>query len=260
MKDKITVLLTNDDGIEAPGLQALKREFETREDVVLWTVAPDRGQSSTGHGMSLVRPVFADELAPRTFAVDGLPVDCVYLGLYKLMDTTPDVVVSGINRGANLGKDVIYSGTVAAAREAALNSIHGVASSLVHGSDYEAAAASVVDIACRVARTEADPMLLNLNYPEGSFEGPKFGRLGVRKYPRVVTERIAPLDKRKYYWLGGPPIGDEGAHGTDGWLVGSGVASATFLRLDQTDDDRMADGQEDLPFIGIQEESAEKAR
>jgi 5'-nucleotidase len=251
MTDMLTVLLTNDDGIDAPGIRALEREFASRSDVELWTVAPKLGCSTSSHGMSLSRPVFTEERGPRRFAVDGLPADCVYLALYGLLERRPDVVVSGINRGANLGCDVIYSGTVACAREAALRGVHGVAASLVHGDDYDPAAKSVCEIALKTARlSSVEPLLVNLNYPGGEFFGPCFAKLGARKYPLIVSRRIVPLDNRPYYWLGGPEIEDEEIPGTDGWLIGRQTASATLLRLDQTDDDAMTEAGAMLPFIG----------
>ena len=251
MTQPVTVLLTNDDGINAPGIRALERAFkENYPEAELWTVAPNKGRSTSSHAMNLARPVFVYDKGKRRIAVDGFPADCVYLALYGLMDHPPDVVVSGINAGANLGKDVIYSGTVACAREGAIRGIHGVAASLVNGEEYEPAAKNVAEIAMAVAAQPKKPViLLNLNYPGPDFDGPRLARLGVRKYPHIVSKRAAPLTKASYYWLGGPPIQDEHIPGTDSWLIHRGVASATPLLLDQTDNEGMADGQTLLPFI-----------
>ncbi|MCU0663748.1 MAG: 5'/3'-nucleotidase SurE [Myxococcota bacterium] len=234
MNERPIVLLTNDDGIGAAGLLALERAFAGQDGVETWTVAPARGQSTTSHGMTLYRPVFVEEMCERRFAVEALPSDCVYLALFGLLPRMPAVVLSGINRGANLGQDVIYSGTVAAAREAVVRGVHGIAASLVHGSSYEAAARSARDVTLAVlACSSPSPLLLNLNYPEGEFQGPQLAPLGQRRYPWVVDRRVSPGGSA-YYWLGGPAVLDEEVPGSDGWLVGRGIASATPLQLDQT--------------------------
>ena len=241
MKNSVTVLLTNDDGIDAPGIQALESAFLELEEVELWTVAPNQERSTTSHAMTLSRPVFAEQLGPRRYAVDGVPADCVYLALFGLMEHRPQVVVSGINNGANLGCDVIYSGTVAGAREGVIRGIHGVAASLVRGDAFEPVARSVAAIALEIAgKPVSEPLLLNLNYPGGEWSDVRFGPLGGRQYPHVVEERRAPLTKDNYYWLGGPPVKDKEIQNTDGWLIGQGYASATFLSTDQTDVEKMS--------------------
>jgi 5'-nucleotidase len=235
MTSPLRVLLTNDDGIEAPGLEAFERAFEAIPGVEVWVAAPRNERSTCSHGMTLGRPVFCREAGTRRFAVDGLPADCVYLALFGLMPERPHVVVSGVNRGANLGSDVIYSGTVAGAREATIRGIHGIAVSLVSGDDFTSAAGSAASIAVRVREIPRSPaILLNLNYPGASFGGPLLARLGERSYPEVAEGGVAPLTGERYYWLGGPPVADRLLPGTDGWLIGRGVASATFLTLDQT--------------------------
>ncbi len=250
MGQPLTVLLTNDDGIDAPGLLALEKAFQKLKDVELWVVAPHQGRSTTSHGMSLARPVFTYQHGQRRIAVDGLPVDCVYLAFYGLLKALPDVVVSGINNGANLGSDVIYSGTVAGAREAAVRGVHGVAASLVEGDDFDKVASNVCKIAIELAGRPRQPtLILNLNYPAGEFDGPRFSRLGIRKYPHIVSKREAPLDNQSYYWLGGPPVEDKEVNGTDGWLIGRGIASATWLLLDQTDIEKTAQATSLLPCI-----------
>ncbi len=247
---KLKVLLTNDDGIHAPGISAMERALCELPDLEVWVVAPDRGCSASSHGMTLARPIFTEELGPRRIAVDGKPADCVYLAMFGLMGDRPDVVVSGINHGANLGCDVIYSGTVAGAREGAARGVHGVAVSLVEGNDFDSVAMSAAEIARGIARCPKSPvLLLNLNYPGGQFEGPRMAPLGVRKYPEMVEPRVAQLTNKTYYWLGGPPVEDTQTPGTDGWLIGSGIASATLLRLDQTDERTMTGAQTLVPFV-----------
>ena len=250
----ILVLLTNDDGIEAPGLRALERAFARRPDVETWIVAPDSERSTCSHGMTLHQPIFTKEVGERRIALSGLTADCVYFGMFDCLPRRPSVVISGINRGPNLGEDVIYSGTVAGAREAVVRGVHGVAASLVSGDDFERVANSVVEIGLLVARLPVSvPRLLNLNYPAGDFKGPQFAYLGQRSYPEEAERRVVPISGRDYYWLGGPPVRDKLIEGTDGWLVDKGVASATLLSTDQTDKEAMGEGI--LPFPGANEES-----
>ena len=169
------------------------------------------------------------------FAVGGLPADCVYLALFGLMPTRPDVVISGVNHGPNLGTDVVYSGTVAGAREAVIRRVHGVSASLVEGEDYAPAAKSAAGIALALAASGEPPRLLNLNYPGPSFDGPELAPLGERSYPEEVRPRVDPATGETRYGIGGPPPRDRCVEGTDGWLIARGVASATFLGVDQTD-------------------------
>jgi len=197
--------------------------------------APDAPRSVCGHGMTLDRPISAVRRGDRRFAVGGLPADCVYLALFGLMPRRPDVVISGVNRGPNLGTDVVYSGTVAGAREAVIRRVHGVSASLVSGDDYAAAAKSAAGIALALAATGGPPLLLNLNYPGPVFSGPELAPLGARTYPEEVHERVDPATFETRYTIGGPPVQDRCVPGTDGWLISRGVASATFLGVDQTD-------------------------
>ena len=203
--------------------------------------APDAPRSACGHGMTLTVPVRAVRLGERRFAVGGLPADCVYLALYGLMPRRPDVVISGVNRGPNLGTDVVYSGTVAGAREAVIRRVHGVSVSLVSGDDYASAARSAAGIALALAATAGPPRLLNLNYPGPAFTGPKLAPLGARTYPEEVHERLDPATGETRYTIGGPPVQDRCVPGTDGWLISRGVASATFLGIDQTDREAQED-------------------
>ncbi len=250
---KLTVLLTNDDGIDAPGLAAMEHAFSLMDDVEVWTVAPDGQRSACSHGMTLHRPSFVRECGPRRFATSGLTADCVYFGLFGCLPQRPGVVVSGINAGPNLGTDVIYSGTVAGAREAAVRGIHGVAASLVQGNDYSSVAASVAGVAVQLADSgQQDVRLVNLNYPMGEFSRLSMATLGKRVYPHRVESREAPSGAENYYWLGGPPVEDQKVPGTDGWCISRGMASATFLALDQSLNTH-APGGELLSCLGIEE-------
>src|SRR6266540_6380318 len=199
----VRVLLSNDDGIHAPGLEALAAAFEGDE---VWVVAPDREQSASSHAISLHRPLRMHELMPRWYSVDGTPTDAVYMGLnHVLREARPDVVVSGVNHGPNLGNDVLYSGTVAAAMEAALLGVHAIAVSLASAPphDFEPAARFATALARRIVQSAPPaPLLLNVNVPPGPVRGYRFTRLGRRTYGSEVVEKVDPRG-RKYYWIGG---------------------------------------------------------
>lgn len=232
------VLLSNDDGVHAAGLRALAAAFAGDE---VWVVAPDREQSAKSHAISLHRPLRIGEVGPRRFSVDGTPTDAVYVGLnHVLKGLAPDVVVAGVNHGPNLGNDVLYSGTVAAAMEGALLGCHALAVSLATPPphDFSHAAAFAVALARRVVRDPpARPVLLNVNVPAGPVRGYRFVPLGRRDYGNEVVEKTDPRG-RKYYWIGG----EGGARHDD--IPGSdcntvlldGLASVTPLRLDWTHD------------------------
>jgi 5'-nucleotidase len=232
----LTVLITNDDGIDAAGLHALEDVLAPREDVELWVAAPDAPRSACGHGMTLAKPISVRQVGERRFAVGGLPADCVYAAMFGLMPRRPDVVISGVNRGPNLGTDVVYSGTVAGARETVIRRVLGVAVSLVRGENYAPAASNAVEIALALARLDGPARLLNLNYPGGAFTGPVLARLGERRYPEQTERHVDAETNGVSLSLGGPPVEDGLLPGSDGWLISRGVASATFLAIDQTDD------------------------
>jgi 5'-nucleotidase len=190
--------------------------------------------------MTLAAPISATPRGERRFAVGGLPADCVYLALFGLMPRRPDVVVSGVNRGPNLGTDVVYSGTVAGAREAVIRCVPGVAASLVAGDDYARAARSAAAIALALAAAGGPPRLLNLNYPGATFAGPELAPLGERAYPEEAHPATDAGTGEIRWLLGGPPVADRGVPGSDGSLIARGVASATFLGIDQTDREGIA--------------------
>lgn len=232
------VLLSNDDGVHAAGLRALAAAFEGDE---VWVVAPDREQSASSHAISLSRPLRLTEVAPRWYAVDGTPTDAVYMGVnFVLKDARPDVVVSGINHGPNLGNDVLYSGTVAAAMEGALLGVHAVAVSLAarppHA--FEHAARFAAALARRVVeKAPSAPLLLNVNVPAGPIRGYRFVRLGRRDYGNEVVENTDPRGRR-YYWIGGEGKATfDDAPGTDcGCVFKDRLVSVTPLHLDSTHD------------------------
>jgi 5'-nucleotidase len=230
----VRVLLSNDDGVHAAGLRALQAAFAGDE---VWVVAPDREQSAQSHAISLHRPLRIAELGPRRFAVDGTPTDAVYVGMNHLLrDHRPDLVVAGVNHGPNLGNDVLYSGTVAAAMEGALLGSHAVAVSLAAPPphDFGPAAAFAVALArLVVARAPTRPVLLNVNVPPGPVRGYRFARLGRRDYGNEVVEKTDPRG-RKYYWIGGEGGArhEDIAHSDCNAVLREGLVAVTPLQLD----------------------------
>lgn len=235
------ILITNDDGVEAPGLRALERPLAGWGEV--WTVAPSHERSTSSHSMTLVAPVRVTELGPRRFGVGGTPVDAIFLALFSLLPRRPALVVSGINRGPNLGTDVIYSGTVAAAREAAMRGIPAAAISLVEGSAWSRAARIAARIAApmlaagrRAHTPDGRGLLVNVNVPGRARGRIRLTRLGARRYPEnVERHRIRP--GLVYAWLGLGPLHGDRAPGTDTATVAGGDVSVTVLAIDQTLDD-----------------------
>jgi len=232
------ILLSNDDGIQSEGLTALEASLSPLGE--LFTVAPDRAQSSMSHALTLHRPLRVHELGQRRLAVDGTPVDCVKLALSGLMPARPNLVVSGINKGPNLGDDIIYSGTVSAAIEAALLGIPAIAVSLVtfQAFDFRAAAAFTAELIGKIQERGITPAtLLNVNVPalpREQLKGWKLTRMGKRHYSETIVERIDPRGG-KYYWIGGDDLGFAHDDGTDCMAVHEGYVSVTPLRVDLTD-------------------------
>lgn len=231
------ILITNDDGVSAPGILALSRVLADVADIVV--AAPDRERSATSHSISLDRPLRVDELRAGVYSIDGTPVDCVYLALHHLLRRRPDLCVSGINKGFNLGSDVFYSGTVAGALEAALREIPGIAFSLQPHwpQDFSHAAvfarAMVVGVLARGAGAMPVGTLLNVNMPAGPFTSYQVTRLGRRVYRDQVAVR-EDLRGRSYYWIGGPEVDATDVPGSDLTAVRAGCASVTPLGLDLT--------------------------
>ncbi|HEX9262956.1 MAG TPA: 5'/3'-nucleotidase SurE [Candidatus Binatia bacterium] len=236
------ILLSNDDGIQSEGLTALEESLRNIGDIYgeIYIVAPDRAQSSMSHALTLHRPLRVHEIAPRRLAVDGTPVDCVKLSLTGLLPVKPDLVVSGINKGPNLGDDIIYSGTVSAAIEGALLGIPAIAVSLVTFKDFDfrAAAEFTTTLVERIAEHGIPPKtLLNVNVPaitKNEIKGWRATRMGKRHYSENIIERIDPRGG-KYYWIGGDDLGFADEEGTDCKAVHDGYISVTPLQVDLTD-------------------------
>lgn len=240
------ILISNDDGIESIGIRALSEA--AREFGEVTVVAPHRERSTSGHSLTLHKPLRIFEVEKGFYATTGTPADCIYLGIREILKSKPDRILSGINGGANLGTDVHYSGTVAAAREGALMNIPSYAFSLV-------------DMLSKEPKTTREPMkfevgreiakkilsltletafpshtLLNINIPNLNLEqirGIRVGRQGFRYYANEVTKRVDPRG-RDYYWIGGPYLGFEQQEDSDCHLVDNGFVSVTPLTIDCT--------------------------
>ncbi len=235
------ILVSNDDGIQSEGLRSLVAAVESIDDVVV--VAPDRERSAVSHALTLERPLRADEVKPGWMAVDGTPTDCVNLALNGLLKTRPWLVVAGINRGANLGDDITYSGTVSAAMEAALLGVPGVAFSQVGRAAFEyAQAGNFATALVKCLRLSGVPQdtVLNVNIPEGGCAGFCITRQGKRRYCDAVIEKVDPRG-RKYYWIGGAEGETDGEPGTDFAAIKEGLISLTPLHLDFTNYSSMPD-------------------
>jgi 5'/3'-nucleotidase len=227
------LLVSNDDGYRAAGIAALSAALKQIGDVVV--CAPDGEQSAASHALSLNRPLRLKAHGDGVFSVDGTPADCVYVALHagtRLLPRRPDLVVSGLNHGVNLGDDVFYSGTVAAAREGALKGVASLAVSADVHADREAAAAICARIVESMLRQRLErAILLNVNFPPGSGWKSRATRLGGRAYLDDVEFRRDPRG-REYLWLGGPGVEHRPVAGSDTEAYDEGVIGLTPLVLD----------------------------
>jgi 5'-nucleotidase len=234
VSSKPFILLSNDDGVMAPGISALAESLVDIADVMV--AAPDRERSAASHSISLDRPLRVDQIRPNVFGIDGTPVDCVYLALLHLVPRKPDLCVSGINNGYNLGSDVFYSGTVGAAVEATLRGVPAIAASVERRwpQDFAPAAGFVRSLVQEVLARGRDAIepgtLLNVNLPAGPVRGYHLTSMGRRLYRDQVDVR-QDLRGRDYYWIGGPEEKGEDDPGSDCLAVRSGLASVTPLSL-----------------------------
>ncbi|MGA6827167.1 5'/3'-nucleotidase SurE [Nitrospira sp. NS4] len=232
------ILVTNDDGIHSPGLTALAEALAALGEV--WVVAPDRERTAVAHAVTLHKPLRVHRLAPRTFSVNGTPVDCVNLALLKVMPKPPAVVVSGINKGVNLGDDVLYSGTVSAAMEGTILGIPSIAVSqegrdsfrFSVGAEYAARVVRLV-----LAHGLPEETLLNVNVPnrpQRSIKGVRVTCLSRRRFDNPIIEKLDPHG-RKYYWIAGTRISWSRSRDADHEAIEEGRVSITPIRLDSTD-------------------------
>jgi 5'-nucleotidase len=229
------VLLSNDDGYATPGIRAVREALSGEADVV--TLAPETEQSASSHSLSLHRPLRLRAVEPAVFALDGTPADCVYVALHaktRVLPRRPDLIVSGINHGMNLGQDAFYSGTIAAAREGALRGIPSLATSAHARVDLRAAARASARIALELLRqSPSRGALFNLNFPDAWNGSIRPTHLGSRIYDEIVEFRIDPRG-REYLWIGGPGVRHERDAGSDTDAYDDGYASITPLALDLT--------------------------
>jgi 5'-nucleotidase len=250
------ILVTNDDGIRAVGLLALKAACAEVGEVTV--LAPSHNWSASGHVKTMHKPLRVQEVTlsdgTEALSTSGAPSDAVALALLGLIDRPIDLVVSGVNHGANLGHDVTYSGTVTAAMEAAISNIPAIAISLDtrEQADFEPAARFAAALVREtLARGLPERLLLNVNVPPlaaDEIAGVQVTRMGLRIYRDELVKRIDPRGK-PYYWIGGPaPTGVE-QEGTDIWAVANGYVSVTPIQLDLTCHD-MIDSLQDWELDG----------
>lgn len=249
MNDRLVILLTNDDGVRAAGLTALKKALSPVAQTVV--VAPAAQQSACSHSVTLQRPLRYTRHDTDVYSVDGTPADCVYLALFadRFLPRRPDLVLSGINHGVNLGTDVFYSGTVAGAREAAFRGIPSLALSYDLGeetTDLALLAEISRGMALRLLQASVasgHAPLLNVNFPRGRFQGVLTTHLARRVYQDQVVARVDPYG-REYFWLGGRPANGERAEGSDVDAISRGFISVTPLALEAVDTDHLATAAE----------------
>ena len=239
------VLLTNDDGVHAPGLEVLER-IAARFADELWIVAPSEEQSGAGHSLTLTVPVRLRKLGERRFCVTGTPTDSVMMGLAWIMkDSPPDLILSGVNRGANLGEDVTYSGTVSAAMEGALAGIPSIALSQSYAREgmgdtvpFAAAEAWAERVlAPLIAAPFPARTLVNVNFPAlapDAVKGVRVVRQGIRDYGRLRIDKRTDPRGFNYYWFGLRPIQHTPGHLTDLEAIADGYITVTPLHLDLT--------------------------
>jgi len=232
------ILVSNDDGFRSEGIIALSEALSPLGTV--YVVAPDRERSAAGHSLTLSHPLRVEKVGQRIYAVDGTPTDCVNLAVNGILRKKKiDILVSGINKGGNMGDDITYSGTVSAAMEGTLLGIPSVAVSLASRNHFRFDAAA--EFAARVARKVLSrglpkDTLLNVNLPDvtgGEIRGVKITRQGKRIYGEAVVEKRDPRG-RKYYWIGGDTLQTQDVPGSDLEAVGQNYISITPIHLDLT--------------------------
>lgn len=235
--NNIVILVTNDDGVHSPGIIALFKAMKEFGDAYI--VAPDRERSAVGHSLTLHRPLKVEELRDHVYSINGTPTDAVVIGVNKVLPKRPDIIVSGINRGGNLGDDVTYSGTVSAAIEGTILNISSFAISVpgYKNFHFDTAAAYAAKIARYIIENSLPyDTLLNVNVPnlqKNLVKGMKLTRQGRRIYDGSIKDVFSPWDE-KYYWIGGGvPYWEQGDN-TDIRAVEEGYVSVTPIHLDFT--------------------------
>ncbi|MCP9447798.1 MAG: 5'/3'-nucleotidase SurE [Nitrospira sp.] len=231
------ILVTNDDGVQSAGLMALADAMGKLGEV--WIVAPDRERTAAAHAVTLHKPLRVHPLGKRTYSVSGTPVDCVNLAVLKIMPEPPRLVVSGINRGVNLGDDVLYSGTVSAAVEGTILGVASMAVSQEGGDRFRFEVGAY--FSARVARLileqgVPEETLINLNIPDRplrSITGVRVTALSRRRFDNPIIEKVDPHG-RTYYWIAGTRLSWSRSKDSDHEAIADGAVSLTPLRLDTT--------------------------
>ncbi|MGF1698232.1 5'/3'-nucleotidase SurE [Vibrio kyushuensis] len=236
MKPKLKILISNDDGVHAQGIHALADALKEIAQIII--VAPDRNRSGASNSLTLEQPLRVNEIAPQVYSVQGTPTDCVHFALNELMkDDLPDLVLSGINHGANLGDDVLYSGTVAAAMEGHFLGVQSIAFSLVGKVNFDAAAQVAKQIVEQhIAQPIPTNRLLNVNIPDKDSHSDsiiKVTRLGARHHAENMIKQKDPRG-HDIYWLGPPGKEQDAGEGTDFYAVDKNQISVTPLQVDLT--------------------------
>lgn len=230
------ILVTNDDGIYSDGLHTLVKVLKRLGRVVV--VAPNVERSAASHALTLHRPLRVEKMANDLYAVDGTPTDCINLAVNKILKTKPLVIVSGINKGGNLGDDLHYSGTVSAAVEGGILGIPSIAISLTdrQEKDFSVAANFARRLTKKVLSEGLPPgIILNANVPKNAdIKNYEFTKQGKRNYGDIIVEKIDPRG-RKYYWIGGDEAGFEDISDSDCNAVLAGRISITPIRVNLTD-------------------------
>jgi 5'-nucleotidase len=233
------LLCTNDDGIHSPGLSLLRDSVTALGNI--WIVAPDREQSASSHALTLHRPLRLTKVNEHEYAVDGTPTDCVFLAIKEVLESEPNLVLSGVNHGPNMGEDVLYSGTVAAAMEAAVLGIPGAAISFVgHNVEmmrtYKPLLTALLSLFLESEKGSHNRFLnINLpNRPLGEIAGVQATTLGSRVYHDSLTRSVDPRN-REYLWIGGGRSAWEGREDSDFRAVQAGYVSVTPMHFDLTD-------------------------
>ncbi|MFO8062678.1 MAG: 5'/3'-nucleotidase SurE [bacterium] len=236
----MNILLSNDDGIRAEGLRVLKGIVE-RMGHTVFTVAPNRNQSATSHSLTLTSPLRIEQVGKNEWATTGTPTDCVLIATHGLIDKQMDLVISGINHGPNMGEDVLYSGTVAAAMEGLMMGIPSISISMASyfETDFSAAESIIHKLMDYILEIERKKILLNVNFPAlpySEIRGFEITELGSRIYSDSLIEKTDPRGK-KYYWIGGSEPKYQRKEGTDFEAVRNNKVSVTPIKTDITDRD-----------------------
>jgi 5'-nucleotidase len=235
------ILVSNDDGFFSPGIKKLTNSLKKIPNVEVVVVAPNRERSAASHALTLHRPLRIEKVSKGIYAVDGTPTDSVMLAVHKILDKKPDIIVSGINRGGNVGEDVHYSGTVSAAVEGAIMGIPGIAVSVIGNQKpfkYDVAASFAKKLTALVLKKKLPKgLVLNVNVPnlpKDEIKEVRVTKLGKHNYGDVIVENTDPRG-RAYYWIGGDPFDFGSEKGTDTKAELDRCISVTPIKVDMTD-------------------------